>query len=100
MTDRELLELAAKACGWTVVRDGDEAGSVLLCGIQHSWNPLHSDGDRYRLAKRLDIRIHFGPQYVTCVADGICRCIRWPEDVSDDAYAIVTAAAKMGKGMP
>lgn len=56
MTDRELLELAAKAAGmpwdrW--VEDGDA-----------SWNPLEDDGDALRLAVKLRIAIAFDWEYV------------------------------------
>lgn len=113
MTDRELLELAAKASGfggpehkfcWTeseYPRGSDQHGA-LWNYIGHMdtavlWNPLTDDGDRYRLAKKLDIRIHFGPAYVTYEAAGVCGVVRWPEDEPNDARAIVRAAAEIGR---
>ena len=58
MTDRELLELAAKAAdvamlGWN---DGGEPysggiGSILPSG--RVWNPLADDGDAFRLMVKL-----------------------------------------------
>lgn len=95
--DRELLVSAAWAAGidifWAVA-----AGYELRTG--GVWNPLTDDGDRYRLAKKLDIRIHFGPAHVTYAVNGISRILRWPEDASDDSYAIVRAAAEIGMSMP
>lgn len=41
MTDRELLEFAAKAAGYTL-------GSTTL--DDDYWNPIHDDGDALRLA--------------------------------------------------
>lgn len=102
MTDKELLELAAKAYGLEVVpRAGNQhypQDQVLYYNIG-KWNPLIDDGDRYRLAKKLRIRIHFGQDYVSYVAGSICGTVRWPEDVPDDAYAVVTAAANIGAAL-
>ena len=108
--DRELLELAAKAAGielrwFSHVRMHTATGIVdmepQLPHIEDKvWNPITDDGDRYRLAKKLDIRIHFGPCYVTYVSNNICGCVNWPENAKDDAYAIVQAAAEIGKAMP
>jgi hypothetical protein len=59
MTDRELLELAAKAAGWTVVRWTDDETALLLEGIQEPFNALHENphsdcmGDALRLAVKL-----------------------------------------------
>jgi hypothetical protein len=100
MTDRELLEMAAKAACIAPSDGGPvvvyESSGVWLADDKW-WNPLTDDGDRYRLAKTLDVRIHFGPAYVTYTAGGICGVVRWPEDEPDDAHAIVRAAAEIGK---
>jgi hypothetical protein len=50
-TDRELLELAAKAAG--ISHDG--VGYVSATGCPMNWNPLSDDGDAMRLAVDLDI---------------------------------------------
>ncbi|MDX3985937.1 MAG: hypothetical protein QHC88_11860 [Achromobacter sp.] len=64
MTDRELLELAAKAAGleyhWVKVDGGSlmqasEPGSR----SEESWNPLTDDGDALRLAVSLGIDMYF-----------------------------------------
>jgi hypothetical protein len=54
VTDRELLELAAKAAGielaWmTIVHSGEEFVS--------NWHPLANDGDALRLAVKLKISV-------------------------------------------
>ena len=56
MTDREMLELAAKAHGKEIDLDryDDEMGFIIL-GISRWWNPLTNDGDAFRLAVRLEI---------------------------------------------
>jgi hypothetical protein len=60
-TDRELLELAAKAAGITLRWIGDEASvpytpeeSAQRNGVDgYMWNPLTDDGDALRLAVKL-----------------------------------------------
>ena len=62
MTDREMLELAAKAAGMNV-RDWTPtffAGEDELRDWPHEWNPLVSDGDAFRLAVGLRITPHIG----------------------------------------
>ncbi|MBR8007179.1 hypothetical protein [Burkholderia vietnamiensis] len=63
MTDRELLELAAKAAGYRVhgwindklyVINGPNPAEYY---DPFSWNPLSDDGDALRLAVKLNIRI-------------------------------------------
>lgn len=54
MTDRELLELAAKAAGIELVWHGDTdpfCFAETVAGIK--WNPLTDDGDALRLAVKL-----------------------------------------------
>ena len=55
MTDRELLESAARAAGWTVVRWTDDGTALLLHGIQEPFNALEDDGDALRLAVKLEV---------------------------------------------
>lgn len=62
MTDRELLEAAARAAGvnWTrwVSLDGGMHG-LLLCDRLSAWNPLESDADAFRLAAALGLIVEF-----------------------------------------
>ena len=63
MTDRELLELAAKAAGIEVIRsrldDPMNADFLVRGGSRNpyhefgAWNPLSDDGDALRLAAKL-----------------------------------------------
>ena len=102
MTDRELLELAAKAAGrgsqWWMESPWNEA--------DREWNPLTDDGDALRLAVKLRLSM-FPPE---CKEDG--ATISAPgddglwlvEDPTDDACAdmrraIVRAAAEIGRAM-
>ncbi len=92
MTDKELLEYAAKAEGtvqWVEDAGGwceMEPDGVWACS---PWEPLDDDGDALRLAVKLSLI----PSYV-----------RFIDIISDDPYAatrraIVRAAAEIGKEM-
>jgi len=52
MTDRELLELAAKAAGYNAFLGHAEQM------MDSGWNPLEDDGDALRLAVSLGIIVH------------------------------------------
>jgi hypothetical protein len=101
MTDRELLELAAKAAemkdgtwfdGWN--DEGRDSGDL--------WNPLDDDGAALRLAVKLKLELGF-PRKAIVWSFGrkgeVCS-----ENYSKDPYAatrraIVRAAAEIGKEM-
>lgn len=118
MTDRELLELAAKAhwgaeiddacsvrwleeeqaIGYTHADNQDHNG----CDVEFVWNPLADDGDALRLAVKL--RLH-----VSVFADsiGIGMPSRGYEEskwvgnpYAATRRAIVRAAAEIGKSKP
>ena len=106
MSDKELLELAAKAagiydeCEWFECKEED--GSLVWCLVQGSreWNPLADDGDALRLAVKLSIDLLFMPEQELVYADGTPEECRF----SDDPYAatrraIVRAASEIGRGM-
>jgi hypothetical protein len=93
MTDRELLELAAKAVFF-------EFGSQML---ESGWNPLEDDGDALRLAVKLRLGISL-PVHKTIRADVVCFTDSTinVREFGDDPYAatrrvIVRAAAAMAK---
>lgn len=106
-TDRELLELAARAAGIVPAGYGHKGiarGRNGSCLINY-WNPLTDDGDALRLAVGLKIRIepHIRWPYVAAFVDNILARFEEPTDVHD-AYAatrraIVRAAAAIGDGM-
>ena len=50
MTDRELLELAAKAAGYVLGKHTQKDWAFTYGGVE--WNPLTDDGDALRLAVR------------------------------------------------
>jgi hypothetical protein len=105
MTDRELLELAAKAAGIKTSLH-KETDSLWVDGPR-VWNPLTDDGDAFRLAVKLGIGLNHYTQWPSGVdmvwankSDGTdCH-----EKCGTDPYAatrraIVRAAAELGKGM-
>lgn len=59
-TDRELLELAAKAAGIEVKRMVEIRGDGTREEFIACWNPLRSDGDAFRLAVKLAIELYEG----------------------------------------
>jgi hypothetical protein len=103
-TDRELLELAAKAAGYEP--QGMEDGMLYLFGVQEGWNPLEDDGDALRLLAVLpslwSLSMKFGPHVHLSVAWGTGAGIQQVHSIesSDVAAtirrAIVCAAADIG----
>lgn len=110
MTDRELLELAAKAAGINASWNDQDAAEY---EAQHEgmwlegerspdnsafWNPLTDDGDRYRLLKALDLAIDFESKVVIYTI-GVRICEESFRDDGDDARAVLRAAAEIGRAM-
>lgn len=106
MTDKELLELAAKAAGvvgeyrsyYVEAYNKDFFGIAVKgassCGF---WNPLTDDGDALRLAVKLDMIVDVRGDHNAVAV--------WPdvvEAINGDSYAatrraIVRAAAEIGR---
>ncbi|MFZ9273432.1 MAG: hypothetical protein ACO24B_08485 [Ilumatobacteraceae bacterium] len=116
MTDRELLELAAKAAGFRFFYTYDENLSepcIEIDGFPQPWNPLSSDGDALRLAVQLKIDLLFTLEDIEAIATyhtvpgGDEMLSPWACEKrvdKQDTYAatrraIVRAAAEIGKGM-
>jgi hypothetical protein len=106
MTDRELLEAAAKAAGLDLATWDEESGCMNYqfrspLTNMHLWNPLADDGDALRLAVKLEIRVE--PMSIWCVAYSGSVCAdQFSERVKDDACAatrraIVRAAAALAE---
>ena len=114
MTDREMLEFAAKAAGidriwyeWDMSgewglreRDGTEGGL---------WNPLTNDGDALRLAVKLNLDIRYESYDAGCAVIVAGAWDDAPEGVHEIferdgpravRRAITRAAAEIGKAMP
>lgn len=106
-TDRELLELAAKAAGLKVrwhesghygptmeIMESDAGGAP--------WNPLTDDGDALRLAIEVDITIDAPKDGGFVYAGGqgsFSEPVR-PNKMAAIRRAIVRAAAAIGEQMP
>ncbi len=106
MTDRELLELAAKAAGIELVWYGDTdpfCFAETFAGIK--WNPLTDDADALRLAVNLGIIIEYRREVPACFAYHYALHLEVMEpNASLDPYAatrraIVRAAAEIGRNM-
>ena len=102
-TDRELLELAAKAAGhkWdAVTRDGWLKTVITDEGDYTIWNPLSDDGDALRLAVTIGLVVNcsrpsagepFKPHHVGQVD--------FSDPYAATRRAIVRAAAEIGRNM-
>ena len=114
MTDREMLEYAAKAAGIERGADRFDGGISItdITGRHRSlpkWNPLDDDGDALRLAVKLrmvvdtdyngganagNAAVDFGePEYGYQEGQGK------PDPYAATRRAVVRAAAEIGKGM-
>jgi len=106
MSDRELLELAAKAAGYALT-DGSQGYRTFRCNGGVEWNPLDDDGDAFRLGVRLGLMV----DCFECANDSVeasfddgdfsAYCT---EPVGEDKAAatrraIVRVAAEIGKAM-
>lgn len=111
MTDRELLELAAKAIGFE--SDGESYGQEVWFDknrgrIHGHWNPLEDDGDAFKLAVRLSFCIYQWPyRCQVTISRHDDEHDLWTNCHLDDKdqesrvrRAIVCAAAEIGKSMP
>lgn len=111
-TDREQLELAAKAAGIAITpcTCGDKRWpfkhNESVSGKRGHWNPLEDDGDRYRLARTLNMTIEFDTCTVGAkLPNGNWMWIGWSEkDLKGlhktDADAILALAAEIARQMP
>jgi len=116
MTDRELLELAAKAVGIKkddsphngggLKNDGFDLTGNLVTDWHNNerWNPLRNDGDAMRLAVKLRLRVFTpvddGERATVGEIQGSGHVYTHSEDgIAATRRAIVLAAAKIGRRM-
>lgn len=94
-TDKELLELAAKAAGF-ISSIGQYYGPEV-------WNPLTNDGDALRLMIKLEIDILFYRKHVDACDNTKTQNVAREDFTSDKnasvRLAIVRAAAEIGRAM-
>ena len=104
MTDRELLEMAAKA----IHAPENYANKAYMGGWFSWWNPLTDDGDALRLAVKLgiDVEMHgMLANFPFCCASAKNAEIQCEEeavhidDMASVRRAIVRAAAAIGSAM-
>ena len=110
MTDREMLEFAAKAAGIFDLRFDNKG--VAYRNVHIEWNPLTDDGDAFRLAVKLGLVVESDSKAASSVVRNTNPS--WMPEGSWDVHsvnhgfgdplaatrrAIVRAAAEIGKGM-
>jgi hypothetical protein len=104
MTDRELLELAAKAAGLTMHRYCEPwnamARYTMADGYRSpSWNPLTDDGEALRLAVKLELVVDTHGLFVRAshpFAEPFASEERGADPYAATRRAIVRAAAAIG----
>jgi len=108
MSDRELLEMAAKAAGYDVVFVHDNKipmrRDVPNRKGMKVWNPLEDDGDALRLAVKLQLQIRPNDYDVMVVARlpahiTTAEVCDYKDPYAATRRAIVRAAAEIGRGM-
>lgn len=108
-TDKELLELAAKAAGYKLKNEIHNADDELI-GFRTNarplagpWNPLTDDGDALRLAVRLDMRVSVisaSQETFVIFKGGVCEEAHGGDAFAATRRSIVRAAAAIGEAMP
>ena len=98
MTDKELIELAAKAAGLHVKVASNSGRGLKVHGNCNWWNPLTDDGDALRLADHLDLIVDFS-RFAAIQADRFYLGHRDFAIGNNVNEAITRAAAQIGKEM-
>jgi hypothetical protein len=99
MTDRELLELAAKAAemDWCAYYpDKTDDCSLCLQPRGRLWNPLADDGDALRLAVKMVLAVSVCDGY-TVILDNKTRENHGQDPYAATRLAIVRATAAIGE---
>jgi hypothetical protein len=89
MTDRELLEAAAKGAGYKIAEHGRKDGNFIVLSNADGnwiWSPLTDDGDALRLMVQIDL--HLSGIGALCLESG-------EDEYEATRRAIVRAAAAM-----
>lgn len=101
MSDKELLELAAKAAG---IAGRAQCWHFYIPHEDKIWDPLTDDGDALRLAVKLEISVIPSMEQYTSARNSTYTPFM-NEDCGSDPYAatrraIVRAATEIGKELP
>ena len=113
MTEREMLEFAAKAyADDSVVKSlaGFERvvgySEPMLCNVMTIWNPLTDDGDALQLAVKLGMDVSINEFFSSAVCVDIFGSVVYEEvehignsSLESTRLAITKAAAEIGKRM-
>lgn len=104
-SDRELLELAAKAVNFEIIRlyQDETRGACIDDGKNVlQWNPLHDDGDALRLAVKLNMDFTLSGEHAAVAQAGSAMAqVYCNGDASSAARrAIVRVAVEIGRFMP
>ena len=101
-TDKELLELAAKAAGQHIYQYSEYSGVQIYDGW---WNPLDNNADAFGLLANLALDIEYLDACVYC--NGVYpvqnyQLFEWHSENKERAtrWAITKAAAAIGEAMP
>lgn len=109
MTDKELLELAAKAAGMTLTWEGDNppyprSRSIEQPNLNPPWNPRVNDGDAFRLAVKLRMDVMLDcSESIRVQANDCAVDVTEPlcgDNCAATRRAIFHAAAEIGRAMP
>jgi hypothetical protein len=95
MTERDLLEAAAKAADAGICFYGE----CWRGQNGHEWNPLTDDGDALRLAVKLGINLSFCHATAMCTATNPWNGVEYFEPSGEYRRSIVMAAAEIGRSM-
>ena len=99
MTDRELLELAAKAAEIKIGDWYDSSNAFVACQDRPWWNPLTDDGDALRLAVKLELNLYLAEESTQVDSITTHEEISKGDPYAATRRAIVRAAAEIGKEM-
>ena len=108
MSDRELLELAAKVAGYGEVWTLDSDPDTFYIGPRYTggapkyrvWNPLVYDGDALRLAVKLGLQVDCSRPSAGEPFKRHAICLGESRDIETlTRRAIVRAAAEIGRNM-
>jgi len=104
MSDKELLELAAKAAGIDLSKYEWKGYAYWFFDGEatHFWNPLIDDGDALRLAVKLNMHIQCDFDFLECPCVIVYGDWTSQTEKGNDPYAatrraVVLAAAETGK---
>jgi len=102
-SDRELLEMAAKAAGVELKWSSKPGMPPRIAQTWHNWNPLTDDGDALRLAAKLMLNVLASAACIVAEDENGVECFEYmygPEDYTSGwRRAIVRAAAAIGSAM-